>query len=367
VIEAHTPGKLYIAGEYAIVEAGQPAVLVAIDRYLSVQLTEARDVGKVYSPEYGHLPMVWKRSQRTGLVTLEHHPYDYVAAAITTVEQYRESLGRKPQYFDLRIESQLDDANGQKFGLGSSGAVVVATISALDQFYELNLTLAQRYQLAMLATIQVSPRASGGDVAASTFGGWINYHSPDRAALRASLEHSGVAGTLEAPVWEGCSITPLADPTAVDLLVGWTGSPASTDALVDHVQHRSPEVNLDYSDFLVSSRECVERLLDGLREQTSNVTLQAIREARSLLRALGQSAGLNIETDKLAQMCDIAERHGAAAKPSGAGGGDCGIAFARANGKHHELLTEWEQHHIQRLSVAVHPSEGNDRGFNTQS
>ncbi|MGO3734966.1 MAG: phosphomevalonate kinase [Canibacter sp.] len=357
MIKASSPGKLYIAGEYAVVEPGQPAVLVAVDRYLSVELTESSNVGKVFSPEYGHLPMVWKRSARSGLVTLEHHPYDFVAAAISTVEQYREVLGRKPRYFDLRIESQLDDSNGQKFGLGSSGAVVVATIAALNKFYSLSLTKAQRYQLAMLATIQVSPKASGGDVAASTFGGWIAYRSPDRTLLADSLAEHGVAATLESDVWAGCTIEALPTPTTVDLLVGWTGSPASTDALVDHVQHRRPDVNLDYSDFVVSSRDCVERLIESLHQKTSHVTLQSIREARTLLRALGNSAGLNIETEKLTRLCDIAENHGAAAKPSGAGGGDCGIVVADATGNHHELLTEWEQHHVQRLSVDVHPGE----------
>ncbi|MGW9022604.1 hypothetical protein ACWGOE_14100, partial [Leucobacter chromiiresistens] len=31
-------GKLYIAGEYAVVDPGQPAVIVAVDRYITVQL-----------------------------------------------------------------------------------------------------------------------------------------------------------------------------------------------------------------------------------------------------------------------------------------------------------------------------------------
>lgn len=72
MIEARAPGKLYIAGEYAVVEPAQPAVLVTVDRYLSIQLTESSDVGRVFSSEYGQLPMVWKRSKQTGKVTLEH-------------------------------------------------------------------------------------------------------------------------------------------------------------------------------------------------------------------------------------------------------------------------------------------------------
>jgi phosphomevalonate kinase len=41
----------------------------------------------------------------------------------------------------------------------------------------------ERFRLALLATIHVAPKASGGDLAASTFGGWIAYTAPDRARL----------------------------------------------------------------------------------------------------------------------------------------------------------------------------------------
>ena len=35
------PGKLYIAGEYAVVEPGHPAVLVAVDHFITVRASPA--------------------------------------------------------------------------------------------------------------------------------------------------------------------------------------------------------------------------------------------------------------------------------------------------------------------------------------
>lgn len=363
MIEAHSPGKLYIVGEYAVLEPGEPAILIAVDRYLSVRLTESTDRGRVFSTEYGHLPMVWRLSHHTGRVIPEHHPYDYVAAAINTVEQVRAARKLTPRYFDLRIESQLDDENGQKFGLGSSGAVVTATIDALNQFYDLGLSAAERFQLALLATIHLSPKASGGDLAASTFGGWISYRAPSRERLREVLDNDGVVAALDPELWRGCRVDPLPNPAAFELYVGWTGSPASTDALVDQVQHRPQETSLSYGEFVAASRDIVERLTDSLHRGEAHVTLQAVREARSLLRALGETSGLNIETEKLAQLCNIAETNNAAAKPSGAGGGDCGIAFVSDESNAHDLLSQWDQHHIHRLSLRVHPGEGKGVDF----
>ena len=65
-----------------------------------------------------------------------------------------------------------------------------------------------------------------------------------------------------------------------------------------------------------------------------------------------------IETEALRALCDIAERYDAAAKPSGAGGGDCGIGLVGAGGSRRDILREWETHDIRRLRLAVHPAEG---------
>ena len=65
-------------------------------------------------------------------------------------------------------------------------------IDALNRLYRLGLEPRDRFKLALLATIVLSPRASGGDVAACTFGGWLRYSSPDRAALGAVVPGPGV-------------------------------------------------------------------------------------------------------------------------------------------------------------------------------
>lgn len=42
MIEVSAPGKLYIAGEYAVVEPGHPAIIVAIDQFISVSIGPAK-------------------------------------------------------------------------------------------------------------------------------------------------------------------------------------------------------------------------------------------------------------------------------------------------------------------------------------
>lgn len=44
MIEVSAPGKLYIAGEYAVVETGHPAVIAAVDQFVTVTVESARKV-----------------------------------------------------------------------------------------------------------------------------------------------------------------------------------------------------------------------------------------------------------------------------------------------------------------------------------
>lgn len=358
MIETRAPGKLFIAGEYAVVEPGEPAVLVAVDRYITVRLSESQGAGRVHSKEYGQLPLVWTREGQR--IVLEHNPYDYVMSAIATVDRLRAERGLAPRYFDLHISSELDDASGRKFGLGSSAAVVVATIEALDTFYGLDLSRSERFKLSLLSAVQVAPKSSGGDIAASTFGGWIRYQAPDRAALRATLDADGVSKALVAPAWDCSDVRRVPPPTTARLLVGWTGSPASTEVLVDGMAHRSPSSHPDYQEFVARSRECVDDLVDALVTDDQDRAQAALRGGRRLLQRVGEASGILIETEKLRLLCDGAEEHGAAAKPSGAGGGDCGIVLVPESVPARDITRSWERHDIRPLDLHVHPAQGGD-------
>lgn len=345
MIETRAPGKLFIVGEYAVVEAGEPAVLVAIDRYLRVSLTE--------------------RDAPAG-AGVAQPASDHVRAAILAVDELRTARGLAERYFDIEIDSELDGPDGRKYGLGSSAAVTVATVEALDRLYGLGLDPLERFRVAMLATIEVSPKASGGDLAASTFGGWIRYSSPDRSALRAHRAAHGIVSALQCEAWQHCEVRSLPAPQTLRLLVGWTGSPASTESLVESVEATTtPDRDAESRRaFLSLSRACVDDFCRALEagSQASDRACTAIRDARTLLQRLGEDRGIVIETPALRLLCEVAEQHGAAAKSSGAGGGDCGIALAMPGSDIPGILRGWEQHNITPLDLEVHGASRSSKG-----
>lgn len=62
MITEKAPGKLYIAGEYAVVENGHPAILVALDQFVTCQLTAAKhQTGRIISRQYQDIELSWRR------------------------------------------------------------------------------------------------------------------------------------------------------------------------------------------------------------------------------------------------------------------------------------------------------------------
>ncbi|MCI1749230.1 MAG: phosphomevalonate kinase [Acidipropionibacterium sp.] len=359
MIETRAPGKLYIAGEYAVVEPGHPAVLVAVDRCITVRLTEGAEMGRVHSTRYGHGPVTWVRDA-DGRIVVDRNPYDYVTATIAVMEQLRAERGLEPRYFDLHIDSELDDEDGRKFGLGSSAAVTVAVVAALDEFYRMALSLTERFRIGLLATVEVAPRASGGDVAASTFGGFVHYTSPDRDELARLSASCSVEQILRSDVWDDCRIEQLGPLRGLQLLVGWTGSPASTERLVERVHMSQADADSHYEDFLTRARTGVEELVASWGREPAAV-LRVIGSFRTLLQGLGRLRGTRIETDQLRALCDLAEASGAAAKPSGAGGGDCGIALMPDGGDAAALRAAWWSEGILPLDLSPYPAQADTR------
>ena len=357
-IVVRIPGKLFIAGEYAVVTPGQPAVLAAVDLGVTVTLDAAAPARVVTST--GYKTLTWTPASPGIDVSDEEHGLDYVVAALTVMEDLRRERSIPDGVFALDIDSGLDDGAGRKFGLGSSAAVTVGVVRAVGGHLGLALTPDEEYRLAMLATLSVSPDASGGDVAASTHGGWIFYRSPDREVLAAAgaLE---VERRLRLPAWEVGEIVPIEPPTDLDLVVGWTGAPASTRSLVSAVQAAVERGDVDHPAFLSDSRSAVLALRDAFAADDATAAQAALRQARRVLRDLAAASGVEIETADLREMCDIIEGMGAAAKASGAGGGDCGVALVHPTVERDALERAWRGLGVVPLALSVTVTEGDDR------
>ena len=354
-ITSKAPGKLFIAGEYAVVEPGHGAIVAAVLRFLTVTIDEATSIGTLTSTQNPDIVVEWTRKGEL-FQEKSDHPYKLVEEAILVAEQYvRESGKATDAFYSLSIISELDDAKrGIKYGLGSSGAVVVATIQAVLDFYETRRTPLLVYKLSVLTNLRLSQRGSFGDIAASSFGGMVYYTSPDRSDLLEQLQSKTIKNICDA-VWKDLTIERIPEIPNFTLLVGWTGQVAITDSLIQATEKKR-KVETDsafYKEFLAKSHAIVQSLQSAWNAQDIPALQEGIRSNRALLNKFAQVMQLEIETHALQTLCDIAEQNRACAKTSGAGGGDCGICFTQNETQRQEIETQWAQAQIQVLPLTI--------------
>lgn len=458
--QALAPGKLYIAGEYAVVD-GCAAIVAAVNRYVKVTVDDdnllIRDshgktynscdfnknesektnlkkldlptfYGKITSESKNYKPLYWKRgifgrefildekdaedinmsakdstvacdlpAEKSPATSDEQNQdsqikklkkiYSYVFSAMQIVDDFaRETKEVKNVLLDegnpainlynLQIESDLDDKKtGKKYGLGSSAAVTVAAVRALCKWYGLTLTTPELCKLAIIASSLVKKSGSGGDVAASTYGGWVMYRAYNREWLEAEIEmiESGDSSLhkLLRKKWPRFEVKRLKVGAGLRLLVGWTGNPASSAELVGSVKagvkagdltaHNPAKTSAKtyaktYEDFCVQSEKCVQKIANALENGRIDALLSGFARNRALLKDLGEITGTLIETPKLTRLIEVANGAGLPSKTSGAGGGDCGIAIARAedfDAVFARIEEEWQNSGIEALNLKV--------------
>ncbi|MFJ7266533.1 phosphomevalonate kinase [Streptomyces sp. NPDC099050] len=363
----YAPGKLFIVGEYAVVQPGHAAILAAVDREVRVTVSAAHGgvgvdvvIDSDLSPGAARL-----RRGDGGLVALgadeEQRVRDgltHVVAAIEVVDGLLAERGLSAPPVHVSVSSRLHH-EGTKLGLGSSGAVTVASVSAVAAYYGLELSDEERFRLAMLATARLDARSSGGDLAASVWGGWIEYHAPDRAAVLDQVQRRGIEESLRTP-WPGFRLRRLPPPRDLALEVGWTGQPASTASLVGSLGRRAWQGSASQRSFVERSDACVRAAADALERGDGPELLRQVRGARRMLAELDEEVGLGIFTTTLTALSDAAEAVGGAGKPSGAGGGDCGIALldATAHERIAQLRKGWAAAGVLPVPIHLQSTKG---------
>lgn len=355
MIQVKAPGKLYIAGEYAVTEPGYKSVLIALDRFVTATIEEADQYkGTIHSKALHHNPVTFSRDEDSIVISDPHaaKQLNYVVTVIEIFEQYAKSCDIAMKHFHLTIDSNLDDSNGHKYGLGSSAAVLVSVIKVLNEFYDMKLSNLYIYKLAVIANMKLQSLSSCGDIAVSVYSGWLAYSTFDHEWVKHQIEDTTVEEVL-IKNWPGLHIEPLQAPENMEVLIGWTGSPASSPHFVSEVKRLKSDPSF-YGDFLEDSHRCVEKLIHAFKTNNIKGVQKMVRQNRTIIQRMDKEATVDIETEKLKYLCDIAEKYHGASKTSGAGGGDCGITIINKDVDKEKIYDEWTKHGIKPLKFNIY-------------
>ena len=291
-MNASAPGKLFLVGEYAVLENG-PAVLVPVRQRANVTI-EAADTSEVIS----HTTTVEKFSLEQAL---QHFP---LLQATVTELGCLEQL----EHAQLNLDTSEFFRDNVKLGLGSSAALTVALVKLFEPDATANeqLEKAARCHLAFQSGV-----GSGADIAL------------------AAMDEPIVFQRGESPI-------AVVIPDDLHMLAIWSGEPASTTSYVEAVnrwQQNNPDAYQSHiSDLHDTASECV----DCLGKNDTDQVLARIEQYDRHLQHLSSASGVNFYNQAHLKMRKKVELVHCAYKPSGAGGGDFGIAYSTDKNK---LLT----------------------------
>ncbi len=257
---AKAPGKLVLSGAYSVL-FGAPAIVTAVDRYVTA---DSSGTAEFVTPEV-----------RAGL------PANVPAPA-----------------FDA---SELRSEFG-KLGLGSSAAILVASLGALEPEPLTAEALTQLTRRALLAHRTAQGGGSGIDVLASVHGGTLVVRTEAGAEL---------------PSFKTVTL-----PLGLHWSVWFSGRSTSTSAMIAQVNQLRTLNRRRFDAILTPLSQAAEDAARAIELNQASDLLASLRAQASQLQILGSAADVDIVTRETLELDRFAQAERALCMPSGAGGGD---------------------------------------------
>ncbi|MDI9395840.1 MAG: mevalonate kinase [Euryarchaeota archaeon] len=271
MVSCSAPGKIYLFGEHAVVY-GENAIACAVDLRTRVRA------------ELNDSIVIQSQIGRTGL-DFEKHPY--VSSAIEKMRNFAPIKG-----IFLNVDSDIPVSSG----LGSSAAVTIASIGALNELFGCGLSLEEIAKLGHEIEINVQGAASPTDTYVSTFGGVVTI--PERRKLKVP----------------DCGI-----------VIGDTGVFSSTKELVSNVR----QLRESYPELIEPLMASIGKISKIGEDLVISGDYASIGRLMNVNQGLLDAIGVNIL--ELSQLIYSARAAGAfGAKITGAGGGGCMVALTAA-------------------------------------
>ena len=310
MILASAPGKLFIAGEYAVLDGGV-ALVTAVGARAKVRVeTMAGRTFNFRHPVSGDT-LAFDLDREGSLHWSDANPGHWgdVLAAVVATWFGKDFSGPALPTLSIGVDTDAFFARAagmrRKLGFGSSAAATVALSRAIikQTRSQTDANDFARFCLAAHSRLQ-DGRGSGVDVLASLNGGVI-------AA-------SGGRADCQSMNW----------PAGLHMLAVWSGVEASTSVLVSRFDSYRQNFGNDFSRHIGDLREVSSRAVAAWQAGDVPLILSTLRDFDAALLQLDSAAGIGIYPQIHGQLRAIAETSGAVYKVSGAGGGDFGLAFS---------------------------------------
>jgi len=182
-------GKLYLAGEYAILEDYSKALITSVDKKIIAFVEPANEI------------TIFDTVHKISIGLYEKNDnFKLIQEFLIFLQQYAQS----DKKFALTIYNELHGED-KKYGLGSSGAVLVAITKAILNFEKIAFDNTIIFKLVTLFNITHNISGSMGDVAASLTKGITYYQKFNSSSVKELIANHSIVEIINAD-WDGLII-----------------------------------------------------------------------------------------------------------------------------------------------------------------
>ena len=307
-------GKLYLAGEYAILEDYASALITSVPKKITVFVEESDKT------------TIFDTINKTSVGLFEENSnFTLVQQFIQFLTEYTNS----DKTFALTIYNELHN-DDKKYGLGSSGAVLVAIARAILSFENITYSDLTIFKLVALFNIKNNLSGSMGDVAASINDGITFYQKFNAEFVNEMIRQDKSVKEIINTNWDGLLIEKIHPKADLSVLARWTGEAVDTKEHVKLWKQHKDNYKEEFKVFVETSNHLVKTLKDNLVETDASNALNTINKLRENLLYLESFSKIPMETNA---MKNYINSH-SAGKQSGSGSGDIVLGFEKNNDKY---------------------------------
>lgn len=281
---SEAPGKLFVIGEYAVL-TGAPAVLVPVPQRARVEMASS-DLPEV-------VICADRQSKHDMQSALQQLPLlRSVAETLAAADRLNRS--------SLTLDTSAFFREGRKLGLGSSAALTAALVRAL--LTDADETTLERQAIACHRRFQQG-RGSGADVALAIAGRPVRFmtNAPTQA---------------------------ISLPESLHMLAVWTGDPASTTDFVSRFDAWRGAQGAAAQRLIEELHSICLAFIEACSTGNSSASIGAVDDYDQVLMTLSSASGLDFYSKPHQQLRNKVKSADCVYKPSGAGGGDFGLALS---------------------------------------
>jgi len=319
-IEVLIPGKIVISGEYAVLD-GAPAIVSALNQKANIKIQKSDKQHNIFltSAIDGIFPFII--DDDFNIVWLDSDP-----GVFGLVLQYAINIleTKFKEKFCIDIDSSeffqiTQDGKVHKLGIGSSAAVSVGIIQALTRYCGISSENLLKQAHSIHQNLQ-GTQGSGIDVACVFV---------DQGVIECTKD------SVKNHTW---SI--LNWPNGLYLKVLTTNQGAQTKRLVANYQSARSVYPKEFKVVVEQFMEITKSLSTAWRSENVDLIIDLLSNYDGHIKKIDKIGNIGIYTKLHADLQKIASRHNIFYKPSGAGGGDIGLAFSSSLGELNNFLNE---------------------------